>query len=427
MKTFFVCFFTVFLTNYSIACRCNTPLLTREILLGYKYVSVVKVKKLSSFEVADKSMGYYQLAEVESLEIFKGGVISEVLISSVNTSCDMGVKEGECWIILANDWNGYPTLFPCGYNQQFLSSDISGLYFSWFYLSGISTLNFLRNVFTKLPKNGKYDGKWMNGKPSFSLKRENGKITGNQIMYDENGKKVINYSFKDSLLNGVKTIWYKNGQVHSFSNYKNDTLNGISAEFSVMGVKTSETNYSKGVFNGLRQEWDESGNLISTGNYVYGKPKDSIVNWYPVYSTVALARLDPLIMFENVSVDSAFKWSQRKQLESLSIYDSIGNLLHEFSYYLNGNLREETIFEPNSKQYILHEYHFNGITKKFMIYWIAGKDKYGSDDIRYLFEETCFGDDGKRIRKHFFDAEGKKVIKAIDLENGKEKIVFPRQ
>lgn len=427
MKLLFVCFITVFFTNYSIACRCDTPPLTREILLGYKYVSVVKVKKLSSFEVADNSMGYYHLAEVESLEIFKGGVISEVLISSVNTSCDMGVKEGECWIILANGWNGYPTLIPCGYNQQFLAVDTNELFFSWFYLSGISTLNFLRNVFTKLPKNGKYDGKWMNGNPSFSLKRENGKITGNQIMYDENGKKVINYSFKDSLLNGVKTIWYKNGQVHSISNYKNDTLNGISTEFSINGIKTSETSYLNGVFNGLRKEWDDSENEIFRGNYLNGKQIDSIIKLYPVYRSIAMARIDHLIMFNQVSADSIFKWSHRKQLEYLSVYDSVGNLLHKLSYFLNGNLHEETTYEPNSKQYIRHEYHFNGMTKEFMIYWIAGKDKYGGDDIRYVFEETCFGDDGKRVRKHFFDAEGKKVIKAIDLENGKETIVFPKK
>ncbi|MBK8089762.1 MAG: hypothetical protein IPK31_18580 [Chitinophagaceae bacterium] len=140
-----------------------------------------------------------------------------------------------------------------------------------------------------------------------------------------------------------------------------------------------------------------------------------------------MAKYDPLIMFEKVSADSAFEWSQRRQVEYLSIYDSGGNLLHKFSYYLNGNLREETIYEPNSKQYFQHEYHFNGMTKMFMIYWIAGKNKYGSDDIRYVFEETCFGDDGKRIRKRFFDAEGKKVMKAIDLENGKETIVFPKK
>ena len=82
----------------------------------------------------------------------------------------MGVKEGESWIILANDWNEYPTLFPCGYNQQFLSSEPNEMYYSWSYLSGISTLNFLRNIFIQLPKNGKYESKWLNGKPSFSLK-----------------------------------------------------------------------------------------------------------------------------------------------------------------------------------------------------------------------------------------------------------------
>jgi len=249
MKTVFIGFLTFLITTSALACSCHTEPLTSEKISTYKYVSVVKVKKLSSFEVTDNSMRYYQLAEVESLEIFKGGVISKILVSSVNTSCDMGVKEGECWIILANDWNGYPTLFPCGYNQQFLAVDTSELYFSWSYLSGISSLNYLRNVFTKLPKNGKYDGKWLNGKPSFSLKREDGKIIGNQIMYDENGNRIINCSFKDSLLNGIKTIWYKNGQVHSISNYKNDTLNGFSAEFSIKGVKTSETNYSKGTMN----------------------------------------------------------------------------------------------------------------------------------------------------------------------------------
>jgi antitoxin component YwqK of YwqJK toxin-antitoxin module len=287
------------------------------------------------------------------------------------------------------------------------------------------TPNYLRNHFIKLSSDGITNGKWLNGKPSFDISKKDGKLNGKLIMYDEDGKKVVSFSYKDSILSGESIIWYKNGEVYSKSDFINGNLEGKSSEYLLHGQKNSETNYRDGKFDGIRRVWDDFGNLISEVNYKKGKLRDTAIFWYRIDTSKINARMES-IFYGDISKDSFLVWNKKKQVERIVIHDSLGKLLHSLSYFRNGNLESETVFEPNKNYYIKHEYHFNGITKQYQIYWIGSYTESGFEDIRYLYEETCFGDDGKKTRKRFFDKEGKKVIKAVDLENGKETIVFEK-
>jgi antitoxin component YwqK of YwqJK toxin-antitoxin module len=406
---------------------CTMVPLSIEVLSKYTYISVVKIKKLTDVDLQINSIRDYQIAEVETLENFKGKIFDKILITSVRSSCDIGVREGDVWIFFVSELKGKLAVFPCGHSTQFLSQDQYGTYLSWSYPKGIGTLNFLRNYFVKFPKDGLANGNWLNGKPSFSLTKSKTKLNGELVMYDENGVRVANYMYKDSLLDGEIIIWYKNGQVHSKSNYKNGKLEGKVFEYLLNGQKISETNYVQGKFDGLRKEWDEFDNLIFEGRYKDGKIRDTAFCWYKIDTSRFGARMYPISLFDKVNADSVFEWNKKRQINYMIINDSSGKLIHNVSYFRNGNLERETVYEPNSKYYIAHEYHFNGITKEYRIYWFEGKGENGYDDIRYLYEEICFGDDGKKIRKRFFDKEGKKPIKVINLENGKETIVFAKE
>jgi antitoxin component YwqK of YwqJK toxin-antitoxin module len=425
MKQVMVILISSCLTLSTFACYCDLNPLTIEALAGYKFISVVKIKKLSNVELNDKSIGYYQIADIETLENFKGEIFDKILITSVRSSCDIGVREGDVWIFFVREFKGKVAVFPCGHSTQFLSQGQTNL--SWSYSRGIGTLNFLRNNFLKFPKDGVANGNWLNGKPSFNLAKSENKLNGELVMYDENGKRIATYMYKDSLLNGESIIWYKNGQMHSKSNYKNGILEGKVFEYLLNGQKISETNYVQGKFDGERKEWDEFDNLIFEGRYKDGKIRDTAFCWYKIDTSRLGASMYPMSIFEKVNADSVYEWNKKRQINYIIINDSSGKLLHNISYFRNGNLERETVYEPNSKYYIAHEYHFNGITKEYRIYWFEGEGKNGNDEIRYLYEEICFGDDGKKIRKRFFDKEGKKTIKVIDLENGKETIVFAKE
>jgi antitoxin component YwqK of YwqJK toxin-antitoxin module len=427
MKQVMIILISSCLTLSTFACYCDLNPLTIEALSGYKFISVVKIKKLSNVELNDKSIGYYQIADVETLENFKGKVFDKIMITSVRSSCDIGVREGDVWIFFANELKGEAAVFPCGHSTNFLSQDKVVTHLYWNYPSGIGTLNFLRNHFIKFPIDGLANGKWLNGNPSYTLTKMENKLNGELVMYDEDGKRIAAYAYKDSLLLGESIIWYKNGQVHSKSNYNNGKLEGKVFEYLLNGKKISETNYVQGKFDGLRKEWDEFGNIIFEGRYKERKIRDTAFCWYKIDTSRLGARMYPMSLFDKVNADSVYEWNKRRQINYIIINDSSGKLIHNVSYFRNGNLERETVYEPNSKYYIAHEYHFNGITKEYRIYWLEGKGEFGNDEIRYLYEEICFGDDGKKIRKRFFDKEGKKIIKVIDIENGKETIVFAKE
>lgn len=407
------------------ACVCHTEPLTEAKLSTFKNILVAKIISLTDTVTNDKYLSNCQIAKIEPLEIFKGSNIKKVLITSVKSSCDLGIRADDVWVFFLNDLNGLPAVLPCGYNTAYLSEKYQELYFVETYLRGVGTLSFLRNFFNSKNLDGSKKSKWLNKKNSYSHEAKDGLLHGLYVLYDENGNKISESNYEKGKLKGGKQTWYKNGKPHGIENYENDMLSGKKVTFYPTGTKQSEIFYNSGNRHGAAMEWDEFGNIIFSGKYTDGKTRDTAWWWHKIDTIKWMAKIDPLVMVGKVSGDSLYKWNQSRQLERMTVNDSSGKLIHSLSFYRNGRLESETNFEPNSGYYIKHEYHFNGITKEFQIYWISKeKNKYGSYDIRYLYEEICFGDDGKRVRKRFFDKSGKKIIKAVDIKNGIETIVY---
>jgi hypothetical protein len=145
MKKALLLLFFYSITLSTFACYCSLNPLTQKVLDGYKFISVVKVKKLSNLNFPNDFNSNYQSAEVETLENFKGKIFTKIIITSVKSSCDMGVREGDVWIFFANELKGEPILYPCGHSTTFLSQDKVDTYSFWHYPKGIGTLNYRVN------------------------------------------------------------------------------------------------------------------------------------------------------------------------------------------------------------------------------------------------------------------------------------------
>lgn len=407
------------------ACVCNTPPLTKETLSKYKYIALIKIIKLKpiSFKT-DAYPNENDEADIEVLENFKGSIVNKILINFVRSSCDMGVRESEVWIVFANEVNGYPMIGACGYNQRFTIKNYSPFWGTDnYYKNSIETFQFLRAAFLSFPLNGTYKAKYLNGKPAYTLQFKNGKLDGEQLMYDYDGNKIISEFYKDSLRNGNTTIWYDGKKIHTKCSYFNNQLNGDYNHWYYNGTKGIESKFLNGKKNDITTRRDENGAINFTGKYKDDYLIDTSISWFTIDTTEFGAKASPYV-FDKISVDTIFVWNQTRQIQSLEVHDSVGNLIHRIEYFRNGSLKNEINFEPNSKLYFEHTYHFNGITQYFMVYWVANNSIYRGGNSRYIYQESCFNSDGKRIRKTFFDKEGLKVIKAIELENGKETVVF---
>ncbi len=415
-----IIFQSLALISYS--CTCAYKTLTKEDLANFDHIAIVTVKKLNPFKNTDATL--YK-ADVETLEVFKGNKISSLLVRSVNTSCDMGVRKDAVWIVFANIWNGHPSIGPCSFNEQ-LFGVIPGEYSNWYYERGLSTLDFLRSHYYKPSFNGVFRKKWLNGNLSATFSMRNGKWSGDKLWYNEKGKLILKEQFTDGDKNGLSTIWYPNRLVHSKVNYSLNKKSGEEVRNYLSGQIMKKLMYEKGELEGLVQEWDVFSNLIYTAQYKHGLQIDTAYRWYSI-DTTALGRVFyTLASSKKISEDSAYALNNKRQLQSIIINDSIGRLIKKTFFYRNGTLEKEIFVEPNTKYIVTHEYDEDGKTKLYMLQWIAGKNEYGGDDIRTFYEELFFHWRGFRKHTKFFDNEGKKIVKVIEFSDGKEKIIYPK-
>lgn len=410
------------------ACICNTDPLSEEILKRYSFIFVAKVISLKEPVKDEQGFASYQLAEIEPLEYFKGTVSTKtLLVSGVMSSCDMGVKAGDTWIFFANLYNGHISIAPCGHSAQYLQRETDYGYDGYRYASGLSTLNFLRHQFIRYPEKGVYKAKWLNKKPAYSAELKDGKLNGFLTINDEEGRVIARYAYKDSLLEGESIVWYKNGQVFSRTFNVKGLNDGVREEYTSSGRLLSRINYVKGEMSGPAMRWDTFGNIIFEGQYKNGHQTDTIRNWYPVdTSRRSLAFISAVKFSGKISEDTLFSWNQRRQLQSLNVYDDEGLMNYHISFYRNGKLESLVLTEPNTGYRIRHDYFISGITKGFSVYYDVLNKEKGYHEVRTIYSETKFDEQSDNYRKSFYNKEGDKVIKVIELIDGKEVIVFPK-
>ena len=122
-KTILISF--LFITNYVFSCQCmSTKLIDR--YQKSEFIAKVKVTKVSEYNAEN----YYQNAEIEIINLFKGSKINNIKISNnLRSSCGLYVPENSVWLIFAQiDNNGNLSFGYCSGSKQIDKSMISKEY-----------------------------------------------------------------------------------------------------------------------------------------------------------------------------------------------------------------------------------------------------------------------------------------------------------
>lgn len=217
------------------ACRCDIRPLTKQDFNKYDYIALVKVKTFEPYSLTTHSKSQHlgflvQTAKftVEYLENYKGSMPTEFIMEYYNSSCDPSVRDGEEWIIFANENKGYPTITACTHSQQYRNKkgEIDSFY-------SFSNLALMRKEFKPMtPKN-------------------DGLV---QQFYSNKQSKFIE-TYKNGLLNGKRIFWYENGNVRGEEIFKNGSRDGISKWWFEDGKEACEVKYKDGILVDTARVW----------------------------------------------------------------------------------------------------------------------------------------------------------------------------
>lgn len=122
-KTILILFLLI--ANYTFSCECS---IVKLIDRYQKSDFIAKVKVIKVSEYNDKN--YYQNAEIEIIDLFKGTKINNIKISSnLRSSCGLYVPENSVWLIFAQiDSNGNLSFGYCSGSIQIDKNMISKEY-----------------------------------------------------------------------------------------------------------------------------------------------------------------------------------------------------------------------------------------------------------------------------------------------------------
>lgn len=256
----------------SVACTCSfLGDFKVEEVEKYDYVGLVKIKTLQAGDLPvsrENNSKFYHWAEVEEIIGYKGILPDRVKIYGGNrkfkyqTSCDLGVNEGEEWVVFAEKMGEDLWLRPCKRNTRYKNSE--GLR-DWQYLDGFKELSVLDSAF----KEGKYDflesGKdtlfYSNGQIERVQSFKNGELQGNRIYYYPNGKIYGTEVFRKGQLHGPSQWNYSDGSRLVLTNYKSGKKVGYSYYWSALDNENPE----------LESFYDKKGRILVFKDFDEGK------------------------------------------------------------------------------------------------------------------------------------------------------------
>lgn len=359
------------------ACVCDPRFdkskLTEADLARYTTIAHVQILTFEHFvppNLTEEEKEYDSFARftVKYLDNFKGDGRTEFLLEAYGSSCDIGLREGEEWIIFASDFHGYATVFPCDRSASYRDSKGQQ---HWRYSPAGSLIQDLKEIYKR------------------PVKRLNGKI---ETFYT-NQQKEETTVYKQGKRQGERLIWWANGQLQARQYFKN------------------------GKREGKESWWYENGNRQSEAYYRDGHPVDTSRSWYePDASNWNALFYRSEAKKYGISIDSALKIHTANGLRHYAVYDSKGNAIESKWYYRNGQLEAEEFFYPDHKMGYRIEYS----SKTGQIHTLAIKTP-GEGFIGNRTEIEFSEKDNSR-RTFYYDKEGNR-IKIVDVKDGKETII----
>jgi len=296
--------------------------------------------------------------------------------------------------------------------------------------------------------NGLAEGFYEGGEKKFILDFEDGVKVREEKTFFTNGNLLRSYLYEDGVINGLHKEYYADGGLYEEGHFKNDNKNGEWKKYYKSGQLYSITNYTeKGILSELYEEYDRKGNKTLIYEYKNG----DIVS-YSFFNKkgelLSNGKLDNNKIFLNgihsngsKMVNGLFKKGKRDGswqyfnnyggLTSTEEY-SMGKILEDKDYFLNGNIKSITLYNENSeldgyykRSYIdgstkSEGYYKNDNAEKEWIFYyedgtVSIKNYYFHNDLSgYQYEYSVNGKlfsknfykDGFRISSSYYDTEG---------------------
>ena len=222
--------------QYSWACRCPLASFKKEDFANYDYIAYVKIKTFIPHDLPFYMWEVRSIAPttalftVEYLENYKGNMPKEFVMSSYYSSCDPGIRDGEEWIIFANNNQGYPFVTACSHSQRVKAKQGNTSRFC-----NNTNLAFMRKEFkTITPIND-----------------------GLVSLFDSQNQLKALLNYVNGELHGKQRYYHPNGSLYGTEEYVNGKRNGTSAWWFQDGDKEAEVSYKNGIMVDTAWVWDK--------------------------------------------------------------------------------------------------------------------------------------------------------------------------
>ncbi|GAB3545644.1 hypothetical protein [Spirosoma fluminis] len=299
-----MCALLLALAGESWACYCGTPPpLTKEILSRYPYVALVKVSTMDDLlrpvDTRKRSENKGRFT-VDVIENFREALPDTFILQSYRTSCDIGLRPGQTWLIFAKVLNGRAAVFACDYSIQ---------------CEGKQQLSDYENLRSPLGEELLNTVRQLSGR---SIKATNGRIE----KFYSNGKRALLTTYTQGGQEEQRMAWHRNGRLWGKESCK------------------------KGVKEGPATWWNANGTLLSTETFVTGITVDT--SRYRYRTDVDSAFYMTTATLTPHQRDSILSFCNQAHLQRIVIADQQGRFQNSRDYDWYGRLTDETVGVPET-------------------------------------------------------------------------------
>lgn len=373
MRPFWLLFCLLLFSPESRACWCiGLKPLNAQILKRYSYVALVKVISLEPFAVPGETPNNSMTAKftVEVVENFKNPLPKELLVESHMSSCDIGLRPNQTWVIFAKKSGQYARVFACDYSRKYEGAesvqDLNQLQFR----SAEELLNTVRQL---------------TGKP---IKATNSRTE----KFYSNGRRALLTTYKRGGQEEERIVWHENGRLWGKEFYKN-------------GLKSGPATW-----------WNANGTLRSTETFVASVAVDTSRYWY---QTDVDTTFYPMTTLTEHDRDSILRLYTHPRLRFIKIADRQGRLLNSRNYNSNGRLVDETIGVPETGVACRTAYDQQGRISFLIV--TRSSDRSGLDPENTLLYRIDYEADGSR-EIAYYDTKGR-LTRWVRIKEGIETVL----
>lgn len=355
----------------AVACYCGLlqPYKNKEDLKTYDFIALAEIKDLKPLNPAVGSQSVE--AGIIIKELFKGNPVTAVYDDAYRSSCDMGLRRGEQWLLFGTVYKGRMLVGSCTYSQPYRDSTGTR---DWNYQGAIERLNALKLIFDH----------------RFAT------VPKERIFYPD-GKLEIVQSVRNKKLDGVRKIYYPSGRLYVIERFKRGERIDYRNVYSVSGQLLFHEEYEGGLVTKKIAYEDSTftAKMLSTtaeiGDIRFAGIKRDRV-------TIARA-ID--------SLRATIAWGHYQSLTQLN---SNGKSYTNQFYYNTGQLRSKGFFDIENQKSEFYHYLENG-----RLQFYEKKDFKKDEDLEYDYKPD--GTKKEFVKKCLYcDVYFKEIAEAVKPE-----------